>query len=46
MKRKNDPEVLRSALSAIRNKYEYTGVSVDDKELATALITAAPKEFM
>ena len=44
MKRKDDPEVQSSALSAIKNKYEGAGVSVDGTELVTALVAAAPKD--
>ena len=46
MKRKDNPEVLSSVLSAIKNKYEDTGVSNDETELLAALIAAAPKDYL
>ena len=44
MKRKDDPEVLSSVLSAIKSKCKDAGVSVDETELVTAFIAAAPKD--
>ena len=44
MKRKDDPEVLHSTLTASKNKYEETVVSVDEMELVEALIAEAPKD--
>ena len=35
-----------SVLSTIRNKYEDAGASVDKMESVTALIAAAPKDYM
>ena len=42
MKRKDDPDVLSSAFTVIKNKDEDAGVSVD--ELVAALIAAVPKD--
>ena len=43
---KDNPEVLNSALNAIKNKYSDHGVSVDGTELAAALIVAVPKDYL
>ena len=44
-KRTDDPEVLSSALSAIKIKHEDVGVSVDETEFVAVLMTAAPKDY-
>ena len=46
MKQKDDPEVLSSVLSAIKNKSDDAGVSVNETELVEAFIAAAPKEYL
>ena len=46
MNRKDDPEVLNCALSAIKNKYDDAGVFVDETDLLTTLIAAVPKEHL
>ena len=45
-KRKEDPEVLSSVPSAIRNKYKCAGVSVDEIKLVAALIAEDPKDYL
>ena len=42
---KDDPEVLNSALSAFKNKYEDAGGSADETELVATLIAEATKEY-
>ena len=42
---KNDSKVLCSALNTMKNKYEDTGVSVDEAVLVGALISAATKVY-
>ena len=46
MKRKDDPEMLSSTPSAIKNKYKNAAVSVDETELVVALIDVAPKDYL
>ena len=46
MKKNNNLEVLCSTLSAIKNKYEDAGVSVDKTELVSALVAEAPKDYL
>ena len=46
VRKKDDPEVLSNALSAIENECELAGVSVDEIEFVTALISAAPRDCL
>ena len=46
MKRKNNAEVLRSALSAIKNKYDDAGDSVNETKYEGALIAASFKVYL
>ena len=46
MKRKDDPDMLSSTLTAMKNKYEDHGISVDETELVAALIAAAHKDYL
>ena len=42
--RNNDLEVVCSALSTIKNKYDGAGDSVYETELMAALVAVAPKD--